>query len=318
MRVDDIKSESLLVIYRNITNEMQGLCSSSNPSLLRKTSKEDLKKFAWNDVHKELKERTPVFLGFVEAAVRNPSQSRNVIKKDDVLIPPMCDAACHLVSIFNEGMSAVRRIKSIILKKAGLKKVGFKRMSTTYTCLGYNSTIKIFESFGKDFDAKLLMWKSQVEEDVKKEKELLTDMYNCDHARSRDAAIERLSKHREDMHPGYSFTGDNVDMILKPRQMMKGNQNKDYHMFQYVAHENRISANHLSDEKPIADICKIPLTTFLPSVQEQELLAEELTTLVGHKWAEYIPALKWFEEHLPDHIYHKHMDDVRKKTNKVQ
>ena len=121
MRVDDIKSESLLVIYRNITNEMQGLCSSSNPSLLRKTSKEDLKKFAWNDVHKELKERTPVFLGFVEAAVRNPSQSRNVIKKDDVLIPPMCDAACHLVSIFNEGMSAVRRIKSIILKKAGLK-----------------------------------------------------------------------------------------------------------------------------------------------------------------------------------------------------
>ncbi len=317
MKHEEIKSESLLVIYHNVTIEIQDLRATSNQSLLRKTSKEDLKKFAWSDVHNELKDRTPVFLGFVEAAVRNPSQARNLQKKDDVLIPPMCDAACHLVSVFNEGMSAVRRIKSIILKKAGLKKVGFKRLSPTYMCMGYNSTIKMFESFGKDFDSELLMWKSQVEKDVEKEKELLTNLNHCDDESSREAANESLRKHREDMHAGYSFTGDNVDMILKPRQMMKGNQNKDYHMFQYVAYENRISANHLSDEKPIADICKLPLTTFLPSVQEQEILAEELATLVGHKWAEHIPALEWFEDYLPDNIYHKHMDDVTKKTNKV-
>ena len=61
----------------------------------------------------------------------------------------------------------------------------------------------------------------------------------------------------------------------------------------------------------------MPLTTFLPSVQEQEILAEELTTLVGLKWAEHIPSLKWFDKHLPDHIYHKHMEDVKKKTSKV-
>lgn len=272
-------------------------------------------------MYKELKERTPVFLGFVEAAVRNPSQSRNVLKKNDVLIPSMCDAACHLVSVFNEGMSAVRRIKSIVLKKAGLKKVGFKRISATYTCMGYNSTIKMFESFGNDFDSKLLMWKRQVEEDVEKEKELLTELNSCDQTSSQNAgSVERLlklTKLREDMHPGYSFTGDNVDMIVKPRQMMKSNQNKDYHMFQYVAYENRISANHLPDEKPIADIKSIPLTTFLPSVQEQESLAEEFTTLVGQKWSEYIPALKWFGDHLPDHIHHKHIEEVKKKTNKV-
>ena len=84
-----------------------------------------------------------------------------------------------------------------------------------------------------------------------------------------------------------------------------------------MAYENRISANHLPDEKQITDISKMPLTTFLPNVQEQEILAEELTTLVGLKWEEHIPSLKWFNEHLPDHIYHKHMEDVKKKTNKV-
>lgn len=181
--------------------------------------------------------------------------------------------------------------------------------------MGYNSTIKMFESFGKDFDCKLLTWKSKVEEDA--QRELLNVVNHCDQTSSPDTANERLKKHREDMHRVYSFTGDNVDMILKPRQMMKSNQNKDYHMFQYVAYENRVSANHLPDEKQITDICKMRLTIFLPSVQEQEILAEELTTLVGLKWAEHIPSLKWFDEHLPDHIYHKHKEDVKKKANKV-
>jgi hypothetical protein len=85
-----------------------------------------------------------------------------------------------------------------------------------------------------------------------------------------------------------------------------------------VAYENRISANHLSDEKPIADICKLPLTTFLPSVQEQEILAEELATLVGHKWAEHIPALERFEDYLPDNIYHKHMDMMMLKRKQTR
>lgn len=52
-------------------------------------------------------------------------QARNVQKKNEALIPPMCDAACKLISIFNEGMCATRYIKSIILKKGGLTKVAF-------------------------------------------------------------------------------------------------------------------------------------------------------------------------------------------------
>ena len=42
---------------------------------------------------------------------------------------------------------------------------------------------------------------------------------------------ERLKVYRESIHPGYSFTDDNVDIIIKPCQMTKGNQNKDHLMF---------------------------------------------------------------------------------------
>ena len=128
---------------------------------------------------------------------------------------------------------------------------------------------------------------------------------------------ERLKAHRESMHPGYSFTGDNVDMMIKPRQMTQANQNKDHHMFQYVAYENRVSPNHLPDDAPIGDVTKVPFTTFLPSTAEQELLSEELALVMCHMWATHIPSLSWFADCVPTNIPHKHMDDMKKKTNKV-
>ena len=317
-RLNNIKEELTDIVARHVTTEITELCAISNPSLLRKISKEDLVKFSWDSVYKELKERAPVFTRIIEASVHNPSQSRNVHKKDDNIIPPMCDAACKLISIFSEGMNATRRIKSIILKKGGLKKIAFQRLSPLYVCMGYKSTNKMFETFAKDFDIKLLEWKKQVEQGVKKEKEILSKLSHVD-ATASDIRIEneKLRKHRESMHPSYSIAGDNVDIMVKPRQMMKSKQNKDHHMFQNVAYENRISANHLSDEQPVVDVDKISLLKFIPGVLEQNRLAEDLTVLVCQQWAKYIPALSWFSEYVPKHISHKHMDDVKKKTNKV-
>jgi hypothetical protein len=320
MHVSTLKDQVIEATTRSITCELQQLCAKTTPSLLRQTTKDDLKHFTWKNVHDELKERTPVFLRFIEAAVQNPSQKRNVQKKNEALIPPMCDAACKLISIFNEGMCAIRVIKSIILKKGGLTKVGFKRLSSTYVCMGYNCTNNIFERFGKDFDCDLLKWKKQVEEDVKKEKELLSVVSTLGGIVSNEeleCANEKLQQHRQSMHPGYSLTGDNVDMIVKPRQMTKQHQNKDHHMFQYVAYENRVSPNHMPGDITVADINKVPFTSFLPSGDEQLSLIDQFTVLVCQKWAKYIPNMGWFKDCMPSYIPHKHMDDMKKKTSKV-
>jgi hypothetical protein len=88
-------------------------------------------------------------------------------------------------------------------------------------------------------------------------------------------------------------------------------------MFQNVAYENRISPNNLSDDQSIVDVDKISWLTFLPSAMEQTSLAEEITVMVCQLWAKYIPALSWYNDYVPTHIPHKHMEDVKKKTNKV-
>ena len=89
------------------------------------------------------------------ASVSNPSHARNIHKNKSALIPPMCDAACQLISSFSKEMNATRRLKSVLLKKAGLKKFGFKQLSALNNCMGLKSTSKMFENFGESFDMKL-------------------------------------------------------------------------------------------------------------------------------------------------------------------
>ena len=65
------------------------------------------------------------------------------------------------------------------------------------------------------------------------------------------------------------------------------------------------------------DVMKESFKSFLPSVNEQATLVEELVVLVGQKWASLIVALSWFKECLPERIDHEHMAQERKKTQKV-
>ena len=195
-------------------------------------------------------------------------------------------------------MSATRRIKSVIFKKGGLKKVGFQRLSPLYLSMGYKATNTMFEKFGKDFDKDLKVWKETVEEDSKKERSLVEkekETREQGNEEEHTQAKAELQNHRQAMHPGYSFTGDNVDIRCKPRQMTVKNRNKDHHMFQLVTFQNRVSANHLPNDAPKSDVMKEPFTTFLPSVDDQAQLVEELVILVGQKWALIIPAPAWFQ-----------------------
>ena len=112
---------------KKITKELTGLCTLSQPSLLRQREKDRLISLKWDAVNSELRDRCPLFYKFLTASVSNPSQTRNIHKKDEAILPAMLDAGCQMISVFNSDLDALRRIKSVVLKKGGLKKVGFKR-----------------------------------------------------------------------------------------------------------------------------------------------------------------------------------------------
>ena len=114
------------------------LCTVSRPSLLRQNEKGKLISLKWDAVNDELKKRCPLFYKFLTASASNPSQKRNVHKKDEVILPPMLDAGCQLISVFNSDLDTIRRIKSVVLKKGGLKKVRFKRFVVVTNTINFN------------------------------------------------------------------------------------------------------------------------------------------------------------------------------------
>jgi len=220
MKHDGLRNALYKEACDTVTKEIKDLCSLTQPSLFRGTTHENLASITWEKIDNELKERTPTFHQFITASVSNPSHARNVYKKGAALIAPICDAACQLISVFNEGMNATRRLKSVILKKGGLKKVGFQLLSSLYNSMGYKSSNTMFENFGKDFDHDLKVWKETIKEDAEKEKTLIEREKETREEGNEEAntyAKVELKNHREAMHPGYSFTGDNVDIRCKPR-----------------------------------------------------------------------------------------------------
>ena len=60
-----IRTEVIQQVLRVVSSEVNDLCSRKNPSLLRKTGKDDLVKYDMQKLCNEWKERAPVFYSFL-------------------------------------------------------------------------------------------------------------------------------------------------------------------------------------------------------------------------------------------------------------
>ena len=192
-------------------------------------------------------------------------------------MPAMLSAGAKLVSIFNEEMTALRKVNGIILKKAGLEKIGFTRLSTTFDCMSYQATHNMLDSFGEDYDAKLLQWKSDFE-------------YSTG--------------------TGYIIASDNVDWEIKPRHVTISSQTQSIHKSHALAVKNRVPSNHLPESFSMASIKDMELKSFLPTPEDNSEFEKHLSLIVAHLWAEHIPHFSWVKSAVPDHVVHQYCHKV--------
>ena len=86
-------------------------------------------------------------------------------------MPGTLHVASSMLSLFCQDLNLVKKIVSIAIKRGGAKKRVFKTLSQLNLCVSYKTTARLFQSFGRDFDANLVSWKKAVE-DVATEKRL--------------------------------------------------------------------------------------------------------------------------------------------------
>jgi len=73
----------------------------------------------------------------------------------------------------------------------------------------------------------------------------------------------------KEIGPGWKIAFDNINIFQKVREMTEDNQNKDHHLINHVRVTNRVSGNHLPDDKPLCDsVLDLDNYKVIPTVPE--------------------------------------------------
>ena len=284
-----LKKTTLNKFCSLVNSEVENYCKIESQSILRTKGKDgnELKTFSFSKLEEELEVKTPLFWRVVNAAAYNPCRVQNKKKTNEAVKPAIVAAAAKVISIHTEEMNVYKKVNSIILKKAGLKKRGFIRLGKTYDTVSYGTVNDILDMFAENYQKTINMWKSEVERPLSN-------------------------------HPGYALANDNVDWEVRRRHITTSNQKKSIHKVNVIAYKNRVNSCDLPDNGPQQDIKEVPLQDMLPGAEDTVALTNHLVVLVGNLWADTFPSLAWFKEILPAAIPHPYEKQMKARTDKTQ
>ena len=98
--------------------------------------------------------------------------------------------------------------------------------------------------------------------------------------------------------------GDNLDTNLVASCETSTHKGKSLHWVSLFAVKNQVSGNHLPDERPFADVSKVPLSTWLPSVSDCVTPREEFIVLVSRVLVKNLTAFGFLRDQVVEHIPH--------------
>ena len=102
-------------VLKTVSKEISGLCSKSNPSLLRKSEKADLEKFDFELVCNEWRERAPLFYSFLLTSCINKKT------KTSSWFGSLALAGSILLKQRNAEMSAGASVIGVLLKSKSIE-----------------------------------------------------------------------------------------------------------------------------------------------------------------------------------------------------
>ncbi len=73
----------------------------------------------------------------------------------------------------------------------------------------------------------------------------------------------------------------------------------------------------MDDNKPSMDLQTCPLSTFLPSHEDNLKLRSEWAILIGRVITTLLPHFQKYKKYIPDHIPHQYSDEMKKKSEVV-
>ena len=121
------------------------------------------------------------------------------------------------------------------------------------------------------------------------------------------SSVSTMPEARKNSSPSLSYitVGDDTNKTLLPCHMTVDKQCQSLHNFHAYAVMDRVDFCDIPNDKPIADVASLPLSTFLPDHKDCNELRQNYVTLLGRELIQTVPYFRLFADCIPKHIDHK-------------
>ena len=113
------------------------------------------------------------------------------------------------------------------------------------------------------------------------------------------------------------FAGDNVSKRKSVWDIRSDNQAKLHHMYSMIAIKTRVTPLlTMSKVSPVA-LDSVPVSTFLPSLDDVKALCQNLVILVSCVLCKYLKSFACLSHLVPQHIYHMYTKEMSAMSDTV-
>ncbi|XP_056006722.1 uncharacterized protein LOC125651350 [Ostrea edulis] len=277
--VDILRKSSPLELVRGsqkiVQEECKAICKRGSGSLLQKKSNADFFSFRWENLHKQLETMCPALLSIITATVSD--------------IPPVIGSkpflhALQTVGIALHGrsqeMTVLQYMNGFLLNHGGCTQRDIERLSHIGLTV-HPLTLK----------RKLCDWQKILDKEI----------------------LEIRDSWVEGGNVKYQIIGDNWDKNILPSYRTSDRKTLSLHLFHVYAILDRVIPTEHSSHSPPSH--EIEISTFLPSIEDQQKLMKELTFLFSTSVIENHPHLqKEYGKIYPKHLEHKYSYCAGNKT----
>lgn len=110
----------------------------------------------------------------------------------------------------------------------------------------------------------------------------------------------------------FQVLGNNFDLTVSPSSMTKDKQRKSWYWFLVMATKLRVTRLDLPDNGPRADVETLDSENWLPSPNDVRSLNADQNFHIVHSLVQLLPFLREFQECVPPHIDHPHLEETSK------
>ena len=128
---------------------------------------------------------------------------------------------------------------------------------------------------------------------------------------------QQIAAPSSDSSQRFVIVGDNIDKRVNPRDMQINRQVQSLHYFHSYAVRNRVNSSHLDGIHAQCDIRTLPISTFLPTLEDCTAICDNYVVLVCRIIVKHLLCFSAFRSYVPSHILHEFSAEMTQKSELV-